>query len=290
MKKIFLILLIIPLILFYTCIEDDKGVDYITSRDPGTGIGWAQQRAKVNFKDSINLNKGWMIKDTVILTSAKHFNYLRGVTSSVQTQINSKLSKTDTSSMLSKYARRLNPVFTGIVYVGVGGIDFNSGGGSMAYDPTGDAIFTLNTDFNITNRSLGNTTTRVLKGWFTNLEITNLPTVGGGTLKSALSLTSTDVGLGNVTNKAQVEVEDSAAMLLPYGRQKLIIASLGAGVETNVTLAGVTTQPYSILIEDSNGLDITGSVKDSTAISGGTYHTWIYSTDALTDCKIKVLW
>jgi hypothetical protein len=36
--------------------------------------------------------------------------------------------------------------------------------------------------------SLGATATRVLKGWFTDLEITNLPTINGGTLATALSL------------------------------------------------------------------------------------------------------
>ena len=36
--------------------------------------------------------------------------------------------------------------------------------------------------------SIGATGARLLKGWFTDLEITNLPTVNGGTLASALSL------------------------------------------------------------------------------------------------------
>jgi hypothetical protein len=51
--------------------------------------------------------------------------------------------------------------------------------------------------------SLGATGGRLLKGWMTNLEITNLPTINGGTFKTALSLTSSDVGLGNVTNESK---------------------------------------------------------------------------------------
>jgi len=38
--------------------------------------------------------------------------------------------------------------------------------------------------------TIGATGTRLTKGWFTDLEITNLPTVNGGTLASALSLSS----------------------------------------------------------------------------------------------------
>jgi hypothetical protein len=66
--------------------------------------------------------------------------------------------------------------------------------------------------------------------------------------------------------------------------------SLTAGVEADVTLTGVTSEPYAIWIIDSDGLNITEAVKDSTAISGGVYHTYIYSVDAKTDVKIKVLW
>jgi hypothetical protein len=36
--------------------------------------------------------------------------------------------------------------------------------------------------------SISDTTNRVLKGWFTDVEITNLPTINGGTLATALSL------------------------------------------------------------------------------------------------------
>jgi hypothetical protein len=51
--------------------------------------------------------------------------------------------------------------------------------------------------------SIGSTGSRILKGWMTNLEVTNLPTINGGTFKAALSLTASDVGLGNVTNESK---------------------------------------------------------------------------------------
>ena len=39
-----------------------------------TGVGWGQQRSKVNFKDSINIAKGWMIDGVVVLHSPVEIN------------------------------------------------------------------------------------------------------------------------------------------------------------------------------------------------------------------------
>ena len=51
--------------------------------------------------------------------------------------------------------------------------------------------------------SIGTTLARITKGWLTNLEITNLPTISGVSFKTALSLTAADVSLGNVTNESK---------------------------------------------------------------------------------------
>lgn len=62
-----------------------------------------------------------------------------------------------------------------------------------------------------TGGNLGYNTGRLGKGWFTDLDISNLPTINGGTLfKTALSLTSSDVGLGNVTNESKATMFNSA--------------------------------------------------------------------------------
>ena len=148
------------------------------------------------------------------------------------------------------------------------------------------------------NGNLGYTTGRLGKGWLTDLDVINLPTVNGGTFKTALSLAAADVGLGNVTNESKATMFTSPAFTgsvpttggVAMSRVASVTASLTAGAETNVTLTGVTTEPYSVQIFDANGLDITHSVKDSTAAVAGVYHTWIYSTDAKTNAKIKVLW
>jgi hypothetical protein len=63
--------------------------------------------------------------------------------------------------------------------------------------------------------SLGATGSRLLQGWMTNLEITNLPTINGGTLATALSLSS------------YLLKSDTAAMLTPYA---LLSEIAGVGV------------------------------------------------------------
>jgi len=56
--------------------------------------------------------------------------------------------------------------------------------------------------------------------------------------KTALSLVSADVSLGNVTNKAQVEVEDSAAMLASYARE--LNPTFYTGISTPAITLGAT--------------------------------------------------
>jgi len=66
--------------------------------------GWAQQRSKVNFKDSVNIAKGWMIDGTVVLPSVTKINFLNDVTGLIQAQINLK-------------ADLASPTFTGTVTI-----------------------------------------------------------------------------------------------------------------------------------------------------------------------------
>lgn len=110
------------------------------------------------------------------------------------------------------------------------GLTAATGRTSLGGTTVGQAFFTLTNPSAIT---------------FPRMNADNTVTaLSAANFKSALSLTSTDVGLGNVTNKAQVEVEDSAAMLLPYildsEARKAINDSLDAriGGGTSVTDVG----------------------------------------------------
>jgi len=65
--------------------------------------------------------------------------------------------------------------------------------------------------------------------------------------------------------------------------------SVSAGVlRTKVTT--ITTEPYSVQIFTSAGKDITHAVSDSVALNGGVYKLYVYSVDALSGCKLKILY
>jgi hypothetical protein len=72
------------------------------------------------------------------------------------------------------------------------------------------------------------------------------------------------------------------------GTVKSVTATLTAGALTDVTLTGVTTKPYHIMIQTTAGKDITSAVSDSLGISGGIYHLYVYSVDLITNAEIKV--
>jgi len=116
-------------------------------------------------------------------------------------------------------------------------------------------------------------------------------------LKTALSLTSSDVGLGNVTNESKATMFTSPAFTgsvpttagIPMSRVYSDTMLVSAGVlRTKATT--ITTEPYSVQIFSSGGKDITHAVSDSVALNGGVYKLYVYSVDALTGAKIKILY
>jgi hypothetical protein len=64
----------------------------------------------------------------------------------------------------------------------------------LATDEAKDLGSTAKKWLNLFVKTIGATATRVTKGWFTDLEVTNLPTINGGTLASALNLSGTNTG------------------------------------------------------------------------------------------------
>jgi hypothetical protein len=82
---------------------------------------------------------------------------------------------------------------------------------------------------------------------------------------------------------------DIADVLVPYTKHYSDTMSVSAGVlRTKVTT--LTTEPYSIQIFTSAGKDITNAVSDSIGLSGGFYNLYVYSVDAITGAKIKILY
>lgn len=67
--------------------------------------------------------------------------------------------------------------------------------------------------------------------------------------------------------------------------------SLSAGSETDVTTTLASSRViYNIFLEDSDGNVIEDAVTIRSAVDGGVWHVYIYSTDALTDVALKIIY
>ena len=64
----------------------------------------------------------------------------------------------------------------------------------------------------------------------------------------------------------------------------------GATEDDFTTTIASTREIYNVYIEDSSGNDITATVTIRVAASGGVWHVYIYSVDAIADIKIKILY
>ena len=213
-----------------------------------TGIGWAQQRAKVNFKDSTNFVKLPL------------------------------LNMTDSVSART-YARSVGLYWSGTSTKLVAATGRTSLGGTTV----GQAYFTLTNPGAIT---------------FPRMNADNtVSSLSAADFKTALTLSSSDVGLGNVTNESKATMFTSPAFTgsvptatgIPLTRAFTDTMSVSAGVlRTKATT--LTTEPYSVQIFTSGGKDITHAVADSVALNGGVYKLYVYSVDAITGAKIKILY
>jgi hypothetical protein len=106
-----------------------------------------------------------------------------------------------------------------------------------------------------------------------------------GTLVNATDVSSTYAPIASPAFTGSVPTSGG----LPLGRITSITGTFTAGVLTDVTLTGITTKPYGIMIQTTGGKDITSSVSDSLAFTGGVYHLHVYSVDLITDAEIKVI-
>lgn len=118
---------------------------------------------------------------------------------------------------------------------------------------------------------------------FTTTGVTSVTLPTSGTLATIQNINdSLDARIGDGVDIGDVAVLKTQLLS--------ITSNLTAGAETNVTLTGVTTEPYSVQIFSSTGKDITHAVSDSVALNGGVYKLYVYSVDTLSGCKIKILY
>jgi hypothetical protein len=182
---------------------------------------------------------------------------------------------------------------------------------------------------NVGTSVIGATGSRFLKGWFTDLEITNVPTINGVAMPVAnwntaytdrlkwdggnAGLVASDgrTSLGATTaGSSFFTLTNPSAITFPRINANNTVSALSASAFTTAIGAGhvysdtmsvsagvlrtkattITTEPYSVQIFTSNGNDITHAVKDSVALNGGVYKLYVYSVDALTGAKIKIIY
>lgn len=162
---------------------------------------------------------------TATYPSLTELAYVKGVTSAIQTQLDGKLEPTDIASWtITPRADDIN--FSGWVD---GDVLTVQADGSLALeapaswwantalsnlsgvaintslvsdtDETDDLGTTLKKWLNIFVKNIGATATRVTKGWFTDIESTNMPTVGGTPILSSLTAPQfTTVELGHASD------------------------------------------------------------------------------------------
>ena len=139
-------------------------------------------------------------------------------------------------------------------------------------------------------------------------------TINSRDLTSNISITASDVGLGNVTNESKatmftnptftgVQKVSTTDTLATKAYARSVGGGIGGGtvnafsdtlsisagtLRTKVT--SLVTEPYSIQMFTSTGDDITDAVSYSYALDGGVYKLYVYSTDAITGAKIKILY
>ena len=170
---------------------------------------------------------------------------------------------------------------------------------SMTYPASGIALSTGSAwGSSITNNSASWNTayTDRLKwdGGSTDLVAATGRTSLGGTTVGQAFFTLTNPGaitFPRIKNDNSVEALSASAFTtaIGAGTVKSVTATFAAGALTDVTLTGITTKPYNIMIQTTGGKDITNAVSDSLAFTGGVYHLHVYSVDLITDAEIKVV-
>lgn len=148
-------------------------------------------------------------------------------------------------------------------------------------DDTDDLGSTIKRWANLFVKTIGATATRIVKGWFTDLEITNLPTINGGTLASALNLSGTNTG-DNATNSQYSGLAASKQDVLTFGiaqnnAVKVSAADVATGEFAKFTTTGLESRTAAEVLSDigaqAAGTYLTDIVNDTTPQLGGDLDT-----------------
>lgn len=250
-----------------------------------SGEGWVAYRAKSNFRDSVNFAKSFRLGNITVTATGLEVNMLAGVTSNIQTQLNAK-------------APIANPNFTGTVrvnttdtlatraYVRAEG----GSGGSMTYPGAGIPLSTgsawgtsitnnstnWNTAYSWGNHaSAGYALTSALSSY---VPITR--TVNAKALSANITITASDVGLGNVTNESKATMFTSPTFTTAVNLPSIITIG-GTALAPSITELNYTDNLTSNVQTQIN--NINANLNDSTTFDYEISAQTTSYTLALTD-------
>lgn len=215
-------------------------VEELTAANVYTILGITSSAAELNILDGVTADAAELnILDGATLTTTE-LNFVDGVTSAIQTQLNGKASTT--LNNLGTTAINAHLLFdTDAAYdigsstVGINDLHFGSGG-VINFDG-GDATIThtanqltlagaslaLGSNSLALTGSISTTSARVTKGWFTDIESTNMPTVGGTAILTSLTAPQfTTIELGHASDTTLSRV--SAGVVAIEGVNILTVA------------------------------------------------------------------
>lgn len=232
-----------------------------------SGTGWIPSRVKQNVLDSIYFNRDARFNSTVRINE----NALR-IGLVTMTANGTELNILDGALVNTTELNQL---------VGVTG-------------KTGTGNLVLSNSPTLTTPNLGTPSAIILtNATGTAASLTAGAVTGYTPASGSLTLSGADAITFTTTNVTSLTLPTSGTLATTtdaaLGKVYSDTMSVSAGVlRTKATT--ITTEPYSVQIFSSGGKDITHAVADSVALDGGVYKLYVYSVDALTGAKIKILY